>query len=82
MNTMKEKGNKIDLFNGNKLSGIKVHAHVDPPKGTGTNQLAFTPPNWRRWRRRFEAADSGFANGGADLVGKTGEASIVGGRWS
>lgn len=69
---------EIDLFDSNKLPGVEVHTHINSTECTGTNQLTFPPPNrWRRWRRRLEA-DSGFTNGGADLVGESGEASIVG----
>lgn len=70
---------EIDLFDGNKLPGVEVHTHINSTECSRTNQLTLTPPNVRRrrWRRRLEA-DSGFTNGGADLVGESGEASIVG----
>lgn len=38
----------MDLFNREKLAGIEVHPHVNPPESAAADQLPFSPPNRRR----------------------------------
>lgn len=63
---------KKNLFDSQKLSGIKIHAHVDSAKSATTNQLAFAPSDGRghfeRRRRNGFGEESGFANARIDLV--------------
>ena len=38
----------MHLFNGEKLAGIEIHAHIDTTEGAASDQLPFAPSDRRR----------------------------------